>query len=112
MADREVRIGLATFRRADAPDDTAVWGFALLGEVVDVHADDVARFDRLNAPAAAPVVPLPAEAPVNKVVADEPPRAGRGSGVEAWATYAKSLDLDVPDDATRDEIIELVDSSK
>lgn len=112
MAAREIRIGLATFRRADAPEDTAVWGFGLYGETVDVHEADLERFDRLNAPVAAPVIPLPAEAPVNKVVSEEPPRSGRGSGIEAWVTYAESLDLDVPDDASRDDVIALVDESK
>lgn len=38
-----------------------------------------------------------------------PPRAGRGSGVDAWKAYAKGLGLDVPDDAQRDDIVELVD---
>ncbi|MDF9718114.1 hypothetical protein [Nocardioides sp. ChNu-99] len=41
--------------------------------------------------------------------AGEPPRAGKGSGVDAWAAYAKTLGLEVKDDATRDELIELVD---
>lgn len=51
MAEREVKIGLATFRRADAPEDSPIWGFALMGEKVDVHKDDLERFDRLNGPA-------------------------------------------------------------
>lgn len=46
------------------------------------------------------------------VVADgptEPPRAGRGSGLGAWKEYATAIGIDVPDDASRDAIIELVD---
>lgn len=39
----------------------------------------------------------------------EPPRAGKGSGRDAWAAYAAGLGVDVDDDATRDEIIEAVD---
>lgn len=112
MAEREVKIGLATFRRADAPEDTAVFGFGLLGAVVDVHESDLERFDRLNGPAAAPIVPLPDVERVNEMAAPEPPRSGRGSGVEAWVAYAESLDLLVPEDATRDEVIALVDDSK
>lgn len=42
----------------------------------------------------------------------EPPRAGRGSGVEAWAEYATSKGIEVPADATRDDIVALVDASK
>jgi hypothetical protein len=40
----------------------------------------------------------------------EPPRAGRGSGVEAWTEYAVGLGIDVPEGASRDEVIELVDA--
>lgn len=38
-----------------------------------------------------------------------PPKNGRGSGTAAWATYAESVGLTVPEDAGRDEIIELVE---
>jgi len=112
MAERTVNIGLASYRRADGPEDTALWGFALQGEVVDVHEDDLERFDRLNGPQATDQPPL-AEVPEPAVDAagdpQEPPRSGKGSGVEAWAEYAASLDIEVPEGASRDEIVELVD---
>lgn len=38
-----------------------------------------------------------------------PPRAGRGSGLEPWRSYAEFLAIEVPDDAQRDDVIELVD---
>lgn len=41
--------------------------------------------------------------------APEPPRAGPGSGVEAWSAYAKDLGIEVPADAKRDDVIELVE---
>lgn len=41
----------------------------------------------------------------------EPPRRGRGSGRKAWADYAAKIGVDVPDDASRDDIIELVESN-
>lgn len=107
MAKRTVKIGGATFRRADAPADVALWGFSLLGEEVDVHDDDLERFDRLNVPGSptvAPPLPVAAEA-----AGDEPPRSGKGSGLEAWVTYAESIGLQVPEDATRDDVITLVD---
>lgn len=34
-----------------------------------------------------------------------PPRGGAGSGKEAWAAYAASKDVQVPPDATRDDIV-------
>lgn len=40
----------------------------------------------------------------------EPPRSGKGSGVEAWRTYADALGITHPDDATRDDIVALVDA--
>jgi hypothetical protein len=40
---------------------------------------------------------------------DEPPRSGAGSGKEAWRSHAEGLGIDVPDDASRDDIIALVD---
>ena len=107
MAERDVRIGLATFRRADGPDDSPVWGFALYGETVDVHKDDLERFDRLNGPALATVVP---EVVVVEPGAEEPPRSGRGSGLDAWLDYAMTVGLNVPEGATRDDVIELVDA--
>lgn len=38
----------------------------------------------------------------------EPPREGRGSGVNAWRAFAESLDVEVDDTLTRDEIVELL----
>lgn len=34
-----------------------------------------------------------------------PPRSGTGSGKEAWSAYAQAKGVDVPDGATREEII-------
>lgn len=42
----------------------------------------------------------------------EPPRAGKGSGLEAWRTYAQAQGISVPDDANRDDIIAAVDAQK
>lgn len=41
---------------------------------------------------------------------DEPPRGGPGSGRDAWAAYAESKGIAVPDDASRDDIVALVDA--
>ena len=40
-----------------------------------------------------------------------PPRAGRGSGRDAWAAYAASRGVDVPGDASREDIIAAVDAA-
>lgn len=39
-----------------------------------------------------------------------PPRAGKGSGLETWTAYATGLGITVPEDATREDIFELVDA--
>lgn len=44
--------------------------------------------------------------------ADEPPRTGRGSSREAWVAYAEGLGIAVPDDASKDDIVALVDSRR
>ena len=38
----------------------------------------------------------------------EPPESGPGSGRDAWRAHADLLDVEVPEDATRDEIVALV----
>jgi hypothetical protein len=44
---------------------------------------------------------------------EAPPRAGRGSGLDAWREYAsETLQLTVPEDATREDIFALVDAQK
>ena len=48
MSVRIVRIELASYRRADEAET-----YAMLGETVDVHPDDLERFDRLNGDAIA-----------------------------------------------------------
>jgi hypothetical protein len=39
-----------------------------------------------------------------------PPQSGKGSGEKAWNLYAESLQLVVPDGATRDDIVALVEA--
>ena len=63
---------------------------------------------RRNKPAGDPVTVLKAQGPVT-VHAGEPPRSGAGSSTAAWADYAEGLGHDVPDGATRGQIIALVD---
>ncbi len=61
MAKRVVHVGLATYRRADVPD---LWAYAMRGESVDVHDDDIERFEGLNAPGPRPAPePEPTPAP-------------------------------------------------
>lgn len=45
-------------------------------------------------------------------IAEEPPRGGAGSGVEAWRKFASSEGVAVNDDMTRDDIIAAVDAAK
>lgn len=108
MATREIKIGLMSYARAESPEDTVLWGFGLMGEEVDVAEHDLERFDRLNGTSVAAVAaPLPAA-----VESTEPPRAGRGSTLDAWLDYAMEIGLPVPAGASRDDVIALVDSKK
>ncbi|AKY02177.1 head-tail connector protein [Streptomyces phage SF1] len=36
---------------------------------------------------------------------EAPPRSGRGSGAEAWRRFAEQHDVEVPADATREDVI-------
>lgn len=49
--------------------------------------------------------PSSQQSPTPTGAGEAPPRSGRGSGVEAWRAYAAQHDLDVADDATREDII-------
>ena len=40
----------------------------------------------------------------------EPPRSGKGSGVNEWRKYAEQVGVSVPDGASRDDIVELIDA--
>lgn len=40
-----------------------------------------------------------------------PPRNGAGSGRDKWAEYAEALEVAVPEDAARDDIIALLDAA-
>lgn len=51
----------------------------------------------------------PADVVDEPAIANEPPRAGKGSGRNEWAAYAASLGIAVDPDATRDDIIAAVD---
>ena len=50
---------------------------------------------------AAPVQAAAASSPPS----DVPPRGGQGSGRDAWAAYAASKGVDVPAEASRDDIV-------
>ena len=63
---------------------------------------------RRNKPAAGEVTTVKARGAV-KVRDGEPPRSGRGSSTAAWLEYAEGIGHDVPDGATRGQIIALVD---
>jgi hypothetical protein len=50
-----------------------------------------------------------AEKPAPTVEATEPPRAGAGSGRDAWVAYAESVGVSVTEDMGRDDIVAAVD---
>ena len=60
----------------------------------------------------APVWSEPRPAPDETRVPVEPPRAGRGSSLTAWAAYAGAVGVPVPSGATRDEVIAAIDDHR
>lgn len=42
---------------------------------------------------------------------DIPPKGGAGSGVDAWKAYAAKLDVEVADDASRDDVIAALEAA-
>lgn len=54
----------------------------------------------------------PAAGVVTSAQDAEPPRSGKGSGVEAWREYAELKGLALTEDASRDDIIALVDGQQ
>lgn len=83
------------------------------GEVPSAPTDaaagqaDASVEDEVPAAASEPAVePTPSPTAVAGDV-PQPPRAGRGSSLEAWTAYATHLGVAVPESATRDEVIEL-----
>lgn len=108
-------------------NDTAMSGCMLIaGQLFECDDEDqVARLTVDDGPAKKPsktelaearraekLAAAAAEAAVEAEVEQQteaPPETGRGSGVGAWKHYAIGLGLDVPDDATKDDVIALVD---
>lgn len=40
-----------------------------------------------------------------------PPKAGKGSGEDAWRTYADAVGVEVPADASRDDVIAAIETA-
>lgn len=83
-------------------DDIPAWAVERITNPkvwADAEAEDVAP------------PPAPADPPVGGAELSEPPRAGQGSGREAWAEYAAALGLEVADGDTRNDIIAAVDAA-
>lgn len=43
---------------------------------------------------------------------DLPPKGGPGSGMDAWLAYAKKAGVEVPADASRDDVIAAVEAAR
>jgi hypothetical protein len=82
--------------------------FAGKGEVFTVR--DQVEADRLTKMGAA-LAPEEEPEPV-ELEPQEPPRVGPGSSLEAWSKYADVKGLTVPEGATRDQVIALVDDAR
>lgn len=86
MAKRTIRAGIVTYRAADGRE--GAYGF--LGDEVDVHEDDLERFDRLN----------PAESEVESEDTEESVKIPQGDPTDAWSNkeldaYADAHGIDI-----------------
>lgn len=68
-------------------DDVPQWALAKMGEHCFVQDD---------------------ESDTDEDIEGEPPRSGKGSGAAAWAKFATANGVDVPEGASREEIIGLL----
>jgi hypothetical protein len=84
MAERTISGGFETYRRASDGEQH----FGMQGENVDVHEDDLDRFDRLHP---APVVPEVNDSDV-ELPEGEPSEAWTGKQLDA---YAEAFDIDL-----------------
>lgn len=91
MAERTIRSGIGTYQRPDG-----VWTHGMFGDVVDVHEDDVERFDRLNPEA--PEEPEVEEADVETVTVEGASAdAGASAGADAAVVPAGTEGVEVPE---------------
>lgn len=84
----------ATFGPGDALPD---WAVAAISNP-DVWAE------RGDSPDPEPEPKAPA-APVQPATGGPPPKGGAGSGAPEWRAYAARKDVEVPEDANRDQVI-------
>ncbi len=101
MAKRTVKTGLATY--VNAKGDAGCIGFQ--GEEVDVHADDVERFDSLNEqPGGDDPYPAEQRFPVSLVSpAAGEETSGTGSGLNTTVTEDDVAESDAGDDVKADK---------
>jgi hypothetical protein len=100
---------LNTFVHVVSTDDDGVQQQGMFGPADDAAITNPDVWDG-DPPAAEPAPP----APVGAGELVEPPRSGKGSGVEAWREYAGKLGWfeSIPAEASRDDIIAAVDDER
>ncbi len=105
------RKAVANFFDHAAEGGTPMWyrlGDKVPADVVKRLGDSEALFDRDGGD------DEPDEQPDDKgsSKSEIPAKAGAGSSRDAWAAYAKANDVEVPEDAKRDDIIALLDAAE
>ena len=97
MSVRTVRIALASYRRADEAET-----YAMLGETIDVHPDDLERFDRLNGDAIAEDEP---EADPDEAAEDDLPEDLQALNLAELREIAKEQGVDLGGATRKADII-------
>lgn len=86
MGERKIATGIGTYQRPDG-----LWTHGMLGDIVDVHEDDVERFDRFNVGVAAESEEQ-GETPEPPYPAGDPSEDWTGKQLDAYAE-AKGVDV-------------------
>lgn len=102
---------LTTFVHVHRPDGSVVFG---PGDDVPAWArEQITRpdvWDDVDPGEASDSAPDTGDEESDDGAVQEPPRAGRGSGVDAWRAFAAAKEVEVPEDASRDDIVELLEA--
>ena len=110
--DKAQEVARALLEAADSPDDvrTDTSGPSLAFVVSDELATKAGFGEFEDEPESLPEPEPEPEPETETVLAEEPPRSGKGSGEEAWKTFLKKREFEFDETLERNELIALWDA--